>query len=100
MGCKPTPIPESTGEEEPGSGAGQRIFPVLLGNAMENGGKTDDVLALLGRRNKELETLVEIGKALTSTLDLKEILSIIMEKLGLLLKPQTWSLLLVDETTG
>ena len=31
-----------------------------------------DLLGLLERRNEELETLVEIGKALTSTLDLRE----------------------------
>lgn len=53
----------------------------------------------LERRNEELETLVEIGKALTSTLDLREVLSIIMEKVSLLLKPKTWSLLLLDEKT-
>ncbi|MDF1555417.1 MAG: sensor domain-containing diguanylate cyclase [Deferrisomatales bacterium] len=64
--------------------------------------KTDrnrDLLGLLERRNEELETLVEIGKALTSTLDLREVLSTIMEKVGLLLKPKTWSLLMLDEDT-
>lgn len=58
------------------------------------------VLDLLKRRNEELQTLVEIGKALTSSLDLQEILNVIMEKVSLLLKPSTWSLLLVDEETG
>lgn len=58
-----------------------------------------EVLDILGRRNEELEILVEIGKALTSSLDLREILSIIMEKVSSLLKPKTWSLLLVDEAT-
>ncbi len=57
------------------------------------------ILGLLERRNEELETLVEIGKTLTSTLDLREVLSVIMEKVGLLLKPKTWSLLLVDDET-
>lgn len=59
-----------------------------------------EILGLLERRNEELETLVEIGKALTSTLDLREVLSIIMEKMSVLLKPKTWSLLLLDEETG
>lgn len=59
-----------------------------------------EILELLGRRNEELHTLVEIGKALTSTLDLREVLSIIMEKVGLLVRPKTWSLLLLDEETG
>ncbi len=60
----------------------------------------NEIQGLLERRNEELETLVEIGKALTSSLDLREILSVIMEKVGLLLRPKTWSMLLVDEATG
>ena len=59
-----------------------------------------EIQGLLARRNEELETLVEIGKALTSCLDLREILGVIMEKVGQLLRPKTWSLLLVDERTG
>ncbi len=59
-----------------------------------------EIQGLLARRNEELETLVEIGKALTSSLDLKEVLSVIMDKVGQLLRPKTWSLLLVDEHTG
>ncbi len=54
----------------------------------------------LDRRHRELSTLVEIGKALTSTLDLQEILDRIMEKVSLLLQSQAWSLLLVDEGSG
>lgn len=57
-------------------------------------------LDLLERRNEELRALVEIGKALTSTLDLQEILNVIMEKVSLLLKPHSWSLLLVEEASG
>jgi hypothetical protein len=53
-------------------------------------------LDLLERRNEELRALVEIGKALTSTLDLR----VIMEKVSLLLKPHSWSLLLVEEASG
>jgi diguanylate cyclase (GGDEF)-like protein len=55
---------------------------------------------LLKRRNEELQILVEIGKALTSTLDLQEILTLIMEKVNLLMQPSNWSFLLVDEETG
>ncbi len=57
-------------------------------------------LDLLERRGEELATLVDIGKTLTSTLDLKEVLSVIMDRVGTLLRPSTWSLLLVDEQTG
>ncbi len=56
--------------------------------------------ALLERRNEELKLFVEIGTAITSSLDLQEILRIIMEKVSQLLKPRTWSLLLVDQATG
>jgi diguanylate cyclase (GGDEF)-like protein len=49
------------------------------------------------KRNEELSTINEIGRALTSSLDLKEILSIIMQQISILLQPKNWSLLLVDE---
>jgi diguanylate cyclase (GGDEF)-like protein len=59
------------------------------------------------RDSKELElrklqfaTFTEIGKAITSTLDLKEILNMVMEKISGLLQPRNWSLLLLDEETS
>jgi len=58
------------------------------------------LLLTLQRRNAELTTLVEIGKALASPLGLAEMLNVIMEKVGGLLRSDTWSLLLLDETTG
>ena len=58
------------------------------------------VLTTLERRNQELATLVNIAKALTSTLKLDEVLNLILENVGLLLKSQSWSLLLVDEKSG
>jgi diguanylate cyclase (GGDEF)-like protein len=42
---------------------------------------------------------VEIGKVLTSTLDLKQILELIMVKVSRLIDAQNWSLLLKNETT-
>lgn len=63
-------------------------------------GGDKELLALLQRRSEELATLVEIGKALTSTLDLREVLGAIMEKVSGLLRPKNWSLLLVDDATG
>lgn len=47
----------------------------------------------------QLATFNEIGKALTSSLDLKEILNIVMEKVSELLSPRNWSLLLLDDET-
>lgn len=52
------------------------------------------------RWDEELATLVEIGKALTSSLNLKEVLDVIMGKVGSLLKPKLWSLLLVDRESN
>ena len=54
----------------------------------------------LERKIRELSVFHEIGKALTSTLNLNQVLQVIMEKISDLFKPDTWSLLLVDEETG
>ena len=63
--------------------------------------ESDQKLLLeLQRRNDELATLVEIGKTLTSTLDRENVLNVIMEKVSLLFRAKTWSLLLTDEATG
>ncbi len=45
----------------------------------------------------ELASVNEIGKALTSTLDLDEVLRLIMTKISEHLRPENWSLLLVDD---
>jgi len=47
----------------------------------------------------QLITFTEIGKALTSSLDMKEVLGIVMEKVHALLRPGNWSLLLLDPVT-
>ncbi|MDY0291089.1 MAG: sensor domain-containing diguanylate cyclase [Desulfuromonadaceae bacterium] len=58
------------------------------------------LLEMLHRRNEELETLVQIGKTLTSTLDIEELTNIIIEKANLLFKSRAWSLLLYDEKSN
>lgn len=52
------------------------------------------------QRLAQLAAFNEIGKALTSSLDLKEILGIVMEKISVLMQPKNWSLLLLDEKTN
>ena len=47
-----------------------------------------------------LRTCVEVGKLLTSTLNLKEILELIMLKVSQLIRAQHWSLLLKNEESG
>ena len=58
------------------------------------------LLKTLEQRNRELEVLIEIGKALTSTVDLEDVLAVIMDRVGHLLRTQAWSLMLRDEDTG
>jgi len=65
-----------------------------------NAENTSSLLGQLERRNDELASMVEIGKALTSSLEIHEILETIMKQVERLLKPKAWSLLLVDKKTG
>jgi len=48
----------------------------------------------------QVTTFNEIGKALTSSLDLKEVLGMVMDKISELLQPKNWSLLLLDDERG
>jgi len=48
----------------------------------------------------KLQACLEIGKRLTSTLEIQEILSLIMTKVSQLVPAHNWSLLMVDEATG
>lgn len=61
---------------------------------------SDRVVDLLARRNAELASLLEIGKTLISSLELRDVLQEIMSQVERLLQPKTWSLLLVDDETG
>ena len=49
------------------------------------------------RRAEELALLVEVGRALSSTLDLEDVLTLIMERANTLLKVEAGSLLVIDE---
>src|SRR5438270_6630025 len=51
----------------------------------------------LTRQNLELTIFHDVAKALTSSLDLDSILQTIMEKMAEYFRPDTWSLLMVDE---
>lgn len=57
--------------------------------------------APLGRREavdgSEVAVFHELGKALTSSLQLDQVLRTIMEKINEVLRPDTWSLLLMDQ---
>src|ERR1700726_2189996 len=51
----------------------------------------------LTRQNQELTIFHDVAKALTSSLDLDSILQTIMEKMAETFRPDTWSLLMVDD---
>ena len=53
-------------------------------------------IAELERKLRELTVFQEIGKTLTSTLDLSRVLETIMEQISTLFRPDAWSLLLLD----
>ena len=61
---------------------------------------SDDVLRTLEAKLRELDAVNEIGRSLTASLDLREVLATIMTRMGDLLKPRSSSLLLVEERTG
>src|SRR5256884_1117386 len=49
------------------------------------------------RKVQEITIFHDVAKALTSSLDLASILQTIMEKMAEYFRPDTWSLLMVDE---
>src|ERR1700751_558257 len=51
----------------------------------------------LTRQSQELTIFHDVAKALTSSLDLDSILQTIMDKMAEYFRPDTWSLLMVDE---
>ena len=55
------------------------------------------LLADLKQRIKELSTFNTIAKTLNSTLNLKEVLDIVMGKIKELVKAEAWSILMLDE---
>jgi diguanylate cyclase (GGDEF)-like protein len=59
-----------------------------------------DPLRELQRTVVQLETLNQIAKALTSSLDITEVLEVILTKISELMRPRNWSLLLRDEASG
>jgi len=56
--------------------------------------------AAADRKVQELGIFHDVAKALTSSLDLDSILQTIMEKMAEYFRPETWSLLMVDEQKG
>ncbi len=51
-------------------------------------------------QGNNLALFIEIGKTLTSSLELNDVLNKIMDQISKLLRPKSWSLMLVDEKSG
>src|SRR5678815_4587352 len=63
------------------------------------GMRATDLLVALRRTVEQLAAFNELAKALTSTLETREVLGLVMQKVSALLRPANWSLLLHDEAT-
>ncbi|MBI4466316.1 MAG: sensor domain-containing diguanylate cyclase [Acidobacteria bacterium] len=60
----------------------------------------EDRVTEMRRKMEEFTFVHDMARALTSTLQLEQVLKTVMEKVQELLAPDTWSLLLVDEKTN
>lgn len=65
-----------------------------------SGSNVDELLPRLARYLDYFHLLTEVGKTLTSSLHREELIERLLQSLGQLLKPQDWSLLLVDRETN
>ncbi len=61
--------------------------------------KATELLVALRRTVDQLAAFNELAKALTSTLESREVLGLVMQKVSTLLRPANWSLLLHDDAT-
>lgn len=50
-------------------------------------------------QHRELQALHEVARTLTSTLDLDQVLRAIMQQMAQFFRPETWSLMMIDEAT-
>src|SRR4051812_17152126 len=101
----PTPSRSSRrrGEAEQSTSFTRRVYSnwrVATTKRTLCGMRGKDLLRELQRTVDELAVLNEIGKALTSSLDIGEVMHVILAKVSELLKPSNWSLLLKDHGTG
>src|SRR6202021_1309493 len=67
------------------------------GTEVREPGMSEGTGTQLTRHSQELTIFHDVAKALTSSLDLDSILQTIMEKMAEYFRPDTWSLLMVDE---
>src|SRR6516164_4750749 len=102
---RPLRMPKMVHYNAPGAYIYQTIFPVNEQTRRATDGKPFE--GVERRRNpgiamdipegNEVNVFHELGKALTSSLQLDQVLRTIMEKINEILRPDNWSLLLLDE---
>jgi diguanylate cyclase (GGDEF)-like protein len=56
-----------------------------------------ELLGAMKRTVEQLAAFNQIAKALTSTLEVREVLELVMQKVSELLKPESWSLMLIGD---
>ncbi len=59
-----------------------------------------DLLSAMKRTVDQIAAFNDIAKALTSTLDTRQVLELVMQKVSALLQPSSWSLILIDEKSS
>ncbi len=75
-------------------------FPGETGGiALRNALRWRETCLRLSEKERELHVLDEVGRTIISSLELKTVLNIIMEKTRELVRSEAWSLFLVDERT-
>ena len=62
--------------------------------------RQEELIRTLEKRVEELAVLNEMSTSLSSTLDLDEVLTLVMERINAVLKVEAGSLLLIDDETG
>src|SRR5579871_6018046 len=72
----------------------------LADSPVGGGMNTSDLLSAMRRTVEQIAAFNELAKALTSTLEVREVLALVMQKVSELLKPANWSLILFDEQSG
>jgi diguanylate cyclase (GGDEF)-like protein len=61
---------------------------------------SEELLRELRRAVEGLKAFNDVGRSLTSTLDQGQVLAIVMEKVGEILRPASWAFLVADERCG
>jgi diguanylate cyclase (GGDEF)-like protein len=92
---KDAPAPGSSGHPQDLSELSQDVSETDQFSGVDR--RRNPAVAREQREAGEVAVFHELGKALTSSLQLDQVLRTIMEKIDEFLRPDTWSLLLVDE---